>query len=127
MHGVPKDLPVHLFHMARLVSVSPLDNICYFTFERGHRKCGQSPRLSIGIEGRWQVTQGGSVIADGEPIPSVEDGAAALAVIGEWVTSTQVRAPRSFLLTFGSGHQLEVFDSNSLQESFSIPEANIYI
>ena len=130
MHGVTDSLPIGQFRGARLVALRPLENIFYFVFERAHSKLAfvrKSEPLSIGVEGMWQIRGGGGdLIASGNPIP--ESGLPAVqALLGELVVASEIRVPESFVLTLSSGHVLEVFDSNRQYESFSIPEANVYV
>ena len=75
----------------------------------------------------WQLRSGsGDLIASGNPIP--ESGLPAVqTLLGALVAASEVRVPESFVLTLSSGHVLEVFDSNRQYESFSIPEANVYV
>src|SRR2546426_12074948 len=128
MHGVPKNLPVKRFHGATLDRFKDLQNIVYWQFTSAARRWWprRSRLLEIGVEGVWELRdRSGGLVATGSPMPSASFTMARLP-IGQVVKSSTVRAPRSFVLIFQSGDQLEVFDSSDKHESFSIPQENVY-
>ena len=129
MRGVPKNLPVRRFHGATLDRFKDLQNIVYWQFTSAARRWWprRSRLLEIGVEGVWELRdKSGSLVATGSPIPPASFTVARLP-IGQVVTSSTIRAPRSFVLIFQSGDQLEVFDSIDKYESFSIPQENVYV
>jgi hypothetical protein len=126
MYGVPRNLKLKPFVGATLRRVEPLENVFYFTFERpsGLARKLKGQDLQIGVEGAWELRNpDGSVAVRGEPIPAAQSPYP----LGRKVAGSEVRAPRSFILRFETGEELEVFDSSSEVESFSIPQQNVYV
>jgi hypothetical protein len=48
-------------------------------------------------------------------------------LLGKTVAASQVDPPRSFSLSFDSGHTLQVFDRSTQYESFSIQPGDIVV
>src|SRR5580765_992341 len=129
MRGVPENLKLASFIGATLIKADPLENVFYFTFERprGRRRRLKGAELQIGVEGEWELRNGlESLVAGGRPIPKTTLDLP-LYPIGAKVVGSEVRAPRSFVLKFETGDRLEVFDSSSQYESFSIPQEGVWI
>jgi hypothetical protein len=129
MHGVPENLPITRFHGATLDRFEDLQNVVYWRFTTAPRRWWpqRSRLLEIGVEGTWELRdKSGALVATGSPIPPASFTVSCLP-LGQVVSSSSVRAPRSFVLVFKSGHELEVFDSSDKYESFSIPQANVYV
>jgi len=106
-----------------------LQNIVYWQFTSAARGwwSRRSGPLEIGVEGVWELrNKSGTLLATGSPIPPASFTMACLP-LGQVVKSSSIRAPRSFVLIFESGDQLEVFDSNDKYESFSIPQEDVYV
>jgi hypothetical protein len=127
MHGVPSSLPLKRFHGATLDRFEDLENIVYWWFTSAASTFRPSEPLQIGVEGVWELRDSsGALLASGSPIPPGSFMKARLPV-GQVVMSSTVRVPSSFVLTFTSGDQLEIFDSNDKYESFCIPQENVYV
>jgi len=125
--GRSRHLPLHRFRHAVLKAIEPAEYVTCFYFERPRRFLRRPVPISIGVESSWVVRDSsGQSILSGTPSPhgSVSP---ALSLVGQRVLTAQLHPPSSFVLTFASTCTLEIFVSDGAFESFSIPEANVYV
>lgn len=120
MYGVPADLNLTPFHGAALEQIALGEYIVHFRF-------AGNPLREIAVEGAWELRAvDGSLIDRNQE--NADRGAYRIHVLlGRIVLGSEVRAPRSFMLRFDSGHTLEIFDDQSQYESFSIQPGDIFV
>lgn len=105
MHGVGETLEgLSDFVGLRLVAVDDLDSIVYFRFAgAAEEKC------DIGVESEWIIRDAsGAIVASGQPSPNEPIAEPPLQSV---VTAAETQPPDSILLTFASGHTLQVVDN----------------
>jgi hypothetical protein len=120
MYGVPANLDLTPFHGTTLDYIQLAQYIIYFHFD--------APQLThIGVEGGWELRDASGQLLD-QQVDSAEREAYRLHVLlGREVTGSEVSAPNSFALVFGSGHWLRVFDDSAQYESFHIQPGDLHI
>jgi hypothetical protein len=117
MHGVPADLPIQRFVGDYLSQIRiGMDGI-QFHFGRSG---------TIAVEGRWELFDGIGKMIDSACEHSQRDAYRVHALFNQDVTDSCVDPPRSFTMTFASGHRLTIFDGPQY-ESFSIHPGNIFV
>ena len=120
MHGVPTDLDLSAFHGALLEQIALGLHIVHFRF-------GAERRPEISIEGHWELRGPDGALLDQQTEPQVREAYRVHVLLGCTVIASAVDAPRSFALTFDSGHVLRVFDDSAEYESFSVQPGNVYV
>lgn len=124
MHGVPANLDLSQFMGASVARIDLGLHIIYFLF-------AGTPDVKIGIEGDWEIRDENDRIVDrsipNDALPRDRDVYRVHVLLDRIVTKTEVNAPRSFALTFDSGHRLIVFDNSRQYESFHIEPPGIHI
>jgi hypothetical protein len=130
MNGVPADLDLTPFIGADLTLICVGPFWLQFRFSTG------ASGGTIGVEGSWSLSDAnGSTIDESddesdEPVgmsPGNRGGWRLRELLNDKVESGQVDPPRSFSLTFASGHRLTIFDDNYQHESFSIEPGDIHV
>ena len=121
MYGVPKDLPLQRFVGDSICQIAFGQHGIHFNFEKGGSICVDF--------GKWQIHDKSGAIVDEsiEGLPSARQYYRVHVILGSEVTKFEIDAPRSFTLTFSSGHKLTVYDDSEQYESFSIEPDGIYI
>jgi len=118
MYGVPADLDLSMFIGATLIQIAIGEYQVNFCFD-GYRL--------VSVEGFWQVKNATGQILDSELKNSERDCYRVHRLLGRRVTGFQVHAPTSVVLQFDEGYTLEVVDSSTQYESFSIQPGDIFI
>ena len=111
MYGVPKDLPLQRFLGDFLAQVSLGVNGVHFHF-------GKSGTISV--EGKWDLRDPSGKIIDKAMEHADRDAYRLHFIFNANVSSYSIDAPRSFSLTFATGHTLTVYDDTPQYESFHI-------
>jgi hypothetical protein len=118
MYGVPADLPIQRFVGDSLFQVGiGMDGI-HFVF-------GHSGTISVG--GRWELVDRTGQVVDCACDLEQRDAYRVHAIFNEEVTGSSIDPPRSFSLTFSSGHRLTIYDESPQYESFSIQPGDYYV
>ncbi len=111
MYGVPADLPLQRFVGDFLCQVCVgMDGI--------HFRFGQSGTISV--QGRWELTDSDGKVIDRACDHSERDAYRVHVIFNEDVAEYSIDPPKSFSLTFASGHRLSVYDDTPQYESFQI-------
>ena len=123
MYGVPANLDLTGFHGATLIQIGVAEHTLQFVFQPPL----PNPLHCIMVEGTWEIRD-----ADGAILDRVQDHASrdvyrVHKLLSRDVVSSVVDAPRSFTLSFDSGHHLQVFDDSKQYESFSIQPGDIFV
>jgi len=121
MYGVPKDLPLQRFVGDSICQIAVGLHDVHFHFN----KAG-----NINVDGgKWQIHDASGAVVDEsiEGLPSTRQQYRVHVIIDSEVVKSEIDAPRSFTLTFSSGHKLTIFDDSEMYESFSIQPDGIYI
>jgi len=118
MKGVPKDLPVNRFVGDFLTQVSVGMDGIHFHF-------GKAGTISVG--GKWELRDGASTLIDKAMEHAQRDAYRIHGIFNADVTGASIDPPRSFSLTFSTGHVLTVYDDSKQYEAFSIQPGNIFI
>jgi len=121
MYGVPANLPVH-----RLIG----NSFNFIGLGRFQIQLHASDLVAIYIEGKWELQDSEGTVVDSQN-SYTERGATHLpTIIDVPVTACTIDAPRSFTLSFQSGHALIIYDDGPQFESFSVHfdgEPEIYV
>jgi hypothetical protein len=118
MYGVPADLDLSRFKGALLIQ------LCVGEFQMDFRF---HPNASISVEGRWEVRDSTGSLVDGMKPNAKRDALYIHVLLGKRVEGVSLDAPRSFSLSFETGHVLTVFDESREYESFSIQPGDIFV
>jgi hypothetical protein len=123
MYGVPTDLPLQRFVGDSITQIAFGQQGIHFNFEKAGSICVDF--------GKWQIHDSSGTIVDesiGEDaLASTRQQYRVHVILGSAVTKFEIDAPRSFTLTFASGHRLTVYDDSQQYESFAIEPDGIYI
>ena len=120
MHGVPANLDLTAFHGAPLEQIALGEHQIQFRF-------GAERRTEIGVEGHWELRGPDGALLDQQMETREREVYRIHVLLSRTVTDSHVNAPRSFALTFDSGHVLRVFDDSTHYESFSIQPGDVYV
>ncbi len=118
MYGVPADLNLERFVGAMLIQICLGESQIQFHFH---------PEGEIAVEGQWGVRDQAGRLVDQSQTPADRDAYRIHQLLGRKVISARVDAPRSIALQFYSGHRLEVFDSSTEYESFTIQPGDVIV
>ena len=118
MYGVPANLDLSRFVGATLIQLGVGEFQIQFHFH---------PDSSISVEGRWEVRDSTGVLGDKAKENAQRTGLYIHFLLGRKIGQYTVDAPRSFSLTFETGHKLTVFDDSREYESFSIQPGDIFV
>jgi hypothetical protein len=111
MYGVPADLPVQRF------VGDFLSQVC-IGMDGVHFRFGQAGTISV--SGGWELIDGAGNIVDRAWDYEVREAYRVHSIFNQDVTGASVDPPRSFSLTFASGHRLTIFDDTPQYEAFTI-------
>ena len=118
MYGVPKDLPLQRFVGDALFQIAlGIDGI-HLTF--GHSG-------TIAVEGHWQLVDASGSVVDRYHEPEQRDACHLHGILNAIVTACRIDPPRSFSITFSTGHQLTVYDDSPQYEAFHIYPDDIHV
>ncbi len=118
MYGVPADLPVARFVGDFLSQVCIGMDGVYFNF--GHSG-------TISVSGRWELEDCAGNMIDCACDYDARDAYRLHVLFNKNVIDSCIDPPRSFSLTFSSGHRLTAYDDTPQYESFSIQPGNIFV
>lgn len=121
MNGVPSDLPLQRFVGDSICQIAIGLHGIHFHFNKAGR---------INVDGgKWQVHDSSGTIIDEsiEGLPSTRQYYRVHILLDWEVTKFDLDAPRSFALTFASGHRLTIYDDLEQYESFAIHPDGIYV
>ena len=118
MYGVSEDLDLSFLEGTSLVQVRLGQYDIQFHFH---------PRGEIGVQGELEFRgPSGAVLEFGLP-EALHSSTNLGVVIGVVLSKVSIRPPRSIVLRFESGHEIELFDSSESYESFQIAPGNIIV
>ena len=120
MYGVPVNLNLTPLHGAVLTQIALGEFIVQFRFSGEERR-------EIGVEGAWELRADDGSLLDRNLDNARRESYKLHILLGHAVIASEVRAPKSFLLRFDSGHTLEIFDDQTRCESFSIQPGDIFV
>ena len=120
MHGVPVTLDLTPFHGAAVEQIALGEFIIYFRF-------GAEVRTEIGVEGAWELRAADGELLDRDQENSDRESYRVHILLGRTAVRSEIRAPKSFILHFDSGHTLEIFDDQKTYESFSVQPGNVFV
>lgn len=118
MYGVPEDLPLRRFVGDFLTQVSLGMDGVHFHF-------GSSGTISV--EGRWDLQDAAGRVVDQSMEHADRDAYRLHVIFNADVTAYRIDPPRSFALTFGTGHVLTIYDDTPQYESFHIEPDGIHV
>jgi hypothetical protein len=118
MYGVPADLDLRFLHGAELIQVCLGEHQVQFHFH---------PAGSIYVDGRWELLDVAGEQIDRRCDEPQRPPYQLHRLLGQSVAGSEVSAPDSFLLRFGSGDGLRIYDSSPHYESFQIQPGNIIV
>ena len=118
MYGVPATLTLKHFVGATLIRVSLGEFQIQFHFH---------PESEITVEGRWELRDTAGGLVDQARSPAERDAYRRHVLLGRRIVEAHVDAPTSIALQFDSGHRLEIFDSSSEYECFTIQPDGIVV
>ncbi|MFZ2642039.1 MAG: hypothetical protein WA117_13655 [Verrucomicrobiia bacterium] len=117
MHGVPANLPLQRFIGDALFQICiGLDGV-HFVF-------GQAG--TIKAAGCWELHDSSGNLVDSTQEHSERESYRVHAILNADVTAYSIDPPRSFSLSFSSGHRLTIYDDSTPYESFAIYPDGIY-
>jgi hypothetical protein len=121
MYGVPKDLPLQRFVGDSISQIAFGQQGIHFNFEKAGSICVDF--------GKWQIHDDSGTVVDEsiEGLWSERQYYRVHVILGSEVTKFEIDAPRSFTLTFSSGHRLTIYDDSDQYESFAIEPDGIYV
>lgn len=111
MYGVPADLPIKRFVGDFLSQVCIGCDGVHFRFGRAG---------TIAAYGLWQLHDSAGTLIDQTQVHSERERYCIHFILNADVTDCSIDAPRSFSLTFSTGHRLTVFDDTAQYESCEI-------
>jgi len=118
MHGVPKDLDLSKLIGRNLDQVAIGEFQIQFVFDRD---------FNISVEGHWELRDVNGELIDAAVDNSQRDEYRIHRLLGLEVSRWAIKPPKSITIGFLNGMKLEVFDSSSEYESFSIQPGDIYV
>jgi len=111
MYGVPKDLPIQRFVGDALFQVRIGTDGVHFVF--GHAG-------TIAVGGHWELVDASGAVVDRYCEHGKRESYRLHVILNADVSGANLDPPRSFSLTFATGHRLTVYDDSPNYESFSI-------
>ena len=111
MYGVPADLPIHRFVGDALFQAGIGCDGVHFRFGRVG---------TISAFGLWQLHDSAGALIDQAQEHSERECYRIHCIFNADVTACSIDAPRSFSLTFSTGHRLSFFDDTPQYESCEI-------
>lgn len=111
MYGVPKDLPLQRFVGDALFQVCIGMDGVHFVFGRAG---------TIAVAGRWELIDASGAVVDLQCEDTQRESYRLHLILNADVTAYQLDPPRSFSVTFATGHQLFVYDDDPNYESFAM-------
>jgi hypothetical protein len=118
MYGVPKDLPIQRFVGDALFQVCIGIGGVHFVF--GHAG-------TIAVDGRWELVDSLGAVIDRKQEHEQRESYRLHVILNADVTECRLDPPRSFSLTFATGHRLVVHDDLPNYESFHIYPDDIHV
>ncbi len=118
MYGVPKDLPLKRFVGDSLTQVSLGMDGVHFHF-------GKSGTISV--EGKWELQDSSGRVVDRAMEHADRDAYRLHMIFNAEVVGFSIDPPRSFSLTFATGHILTIYDDTPQYESFHIEPDGIHV
>ena len=118
MYGVPKDLPLQRFVGDALFQVCIGMDGVHFVFGRAG---------TISVAGRWELIDSSGAVVDHQCEHARRESYRLHVILNADVTAYHLDPPRSFSVTFGTGHQLVVYDDLPNYESFAIYPDDIHV
>ena len=118
MYGVPKDLPLERFVGDFLTQVCLGMDGVHFHF-------GKSGTISV--EGNWKLQDSSGQVVDMAMENAARDAYRLHVIFNADVTAFSIDPPRSFSLTFDTGHILTIYDDTPQYESFHIEPDGIHV
>ena len=121
MHGVGETLAgLADFVGLRFIALDDLGTIVFFRFANP-----VGAELRIDVESEWTLfDRAGFSVATGAPRPNASLPEPPL---GAAVVAAETQPPTAIVLTFASGHRLQILDDSEQHESFSIPHCDVFI
>ena len=117
MYGVPKDLPLQRFIGDAVLQVGIGMDGVHFVFGRAG---------TIAVEGRWELVDSSGALVDHYQQHEERQSYRLHVILNADVTGYDLDPPRSFVITFATGHQLKVYDGPGY-ESFHIYPDDIHV
>ena len=118
MYGVPADLPIPRFVGDFLFSITLAGGSIHFNFNRSG---------TISVHGGWELVDGVGTTIESYCDFEKREAYRVHMILSQDVIDCALDPPRSFSLTFASGHRLTVYDDSSAYESFSISPDDIFV
>ena len=118
MYGVPADLDLRRLSGAALTQLAIDEFQIQFRF---------TPETNIAVEGRWELRDRSGHIIDHTQSNADRDAYRIHHLLGRHVVRSHVDPPESITLEFDNGHRLQIFDSSSEFESFSIQPGGVIV
>ena len=116
MHGVPADLDLEPLVGSTVIQIG----IGQFQVQLHFAGSGGTSTGSISIEAHWELHRPDGTLLDHSQEHFERDCYRIHVLLGMHVSAFSLASPRSFTLSFASGHCLTVFDDSPQYESFSI-------
>jgi hypothetical protein len=108
MYGVPADLPIRRFVGDALFQISIGTDGVHFSFGRAG---------SISAHGPWELSDSAGTLVDQAQLNSDRECYRVHVILNADVTNCSIDSPRSFSLTFSTGHRLTIHDDTPQYES----------
>jgi hypothetical protein len=118
MYGVPANLPIQRFVGDSLHQVCIGMDGVHFQF--GHEG-------TICAFGGWELHDSSGALVDCAQEHSERECYRIHVILNADVTACNVDPPRSFSLTFSTGHRLTIYDDTPQYESFAIQPDDIHV
>ena len=118
MYGVPENLPLQRFVGDALFQISIGVDGVHFHF-------GKSGTISV--FGHWDLHDGKGVLIDWAQENEERQHYRVHVILNADIATYAIDTPRSFSLTFTSGHRLTIYDDTPQYESFAIQPDEIYV
>jgi hypothetical protein len=118
VYGVPADLDLQHLSGATLTQLAIGEFQIQFRF---------TPETEIAVEGRWELRDHSGHIIDHAQSNADREAYRVHHLLGRQVVRSRVDPPESITLEFDNGHRLQVFDSSSDFESFSIQPGGVIV
>ena len=116
MHGVPADFDLKPLVGSTLTQIG----LGQFQIQLHFAGVGGAASGSVAIEATWELHGPDGTLLDHAQEHVERDCYRIHVLLGEDVSTFGIDSPRSFTLSFASGHRLTVFDDSQQYESFAI-------
>ena|SRR5687767_2272326 len=116
MHGVPANLDLEPLVGSSLIQIG----LGQYQIQLHFAGAGGTTRGSIAIEASWELHGSDGALIDHAQEHFERECYRIHVLLGSDVSAFDIDSPRSFALSFASGHRLTIFDDSQQYESFAL-------